>query len=318
MLSAPFNSRSKNIVIKTVVILELALRNVEREIFAADFVIATDDAALEDAPEPLNRVGMDCTDYMLTLAVIDNAVRVGMAELVIRIVGVGAKQTDLVRNDFADKILDCRLVRTHDNTSNDVTLALHRADHRSFKSVVAAPSRSAALIPMAVFVLSADICFVDFDNAAKLHFRFNQSGADLVAHAPSGFVRTEAHETHDLERGHSLFARQHQVSDFEPVSQRLVSVFEDGPGNAGEPITLRRTGPTLPVEWLVARGVIKVRIATTWANDALGPPTGHQIPLASCLVPKREHDLELSAGELVDGFRTFHGSLPTMDGYCHV
>ena len=57
------NRRAENIVVMAIIVPELELRNIEREIFAADLVIATDDAALEDAPETFNRVGVHRTDY---------------------------------------------------------------------------------------------------------------------------------------------------------------------------------------------------------------------------------------------------------------
>ena len=70
--------------LETVVIFKLTFRNVQRQIFAAHLVVAANDAALEDAPEALNRIGMDCADNVLPSAVIDNAVRVGVAKIFIR------------------------------------------------------------------------------------------------------------------------------------------------------------------------------------------------------------------------------------------
>ena len=59
-----------------VIIAELKFRDVQRQIFAADLVIAADDAALNDRPEAFNRVGVDRADDVLPDAVIDNAVRI--------------------------------------------------------------------------------------------------------------------------------------------------------------------------------------------------------------------------------------------------
>ena len=53
------NRRSKNIAVEAIVISELKLRDVQRQIFAADLVITAHDAALEDAPEAFNRIGVD-------------------------------------------------------------------------------------------------------------------------------------------------------------------------------------------------------------------------------------------------------------------
>ena len=57
--------RSENVGVLAVIVSELKLRNIERQIFAADLVIATDDTALNQRPEVLNCVGMDRTDYVL-------------------------------------------------------------------------------------------------------------------------------------------------------------------------------------------------------------------------------------------------------------
>ncbi len=54
--STSLNRGSENIVVEPIVIFELAFRNVERQIFGADFVIAANNAALEDRPKAFNRV----------------------------------------------------------------------------------------------------------------------------------------------------------------------------------------------------------------------------------------------------------------------
>ena len=59
---------------------------------------------------------------------------------------------------------------------------------------------------------------------------------DAVAHIPSGLVGAEARDVHDLKRAHPLHAGQHQVDDTEPVTERLVLVLEDRPGDVGEAV----------------------------------------------------------------------------------
>ena len=56
--STSLNRRAENIIIETVVISELKFRDVQRQIFAADFVEASDDAALEA------RVKLDTNDRL--------------------------------------------------------------------------------------------------------------------------------------------------------------------------------------------------------------------------------------------------------------
>lgn len=90
----------------------------------------------------------------------------------------------------------------------------------------------------------------------------------------------------------------------------------DRSGNMGEPIVVRRAFLTLPMPF-ARREVINGRIATAPTADALMPAAGDQIGPTSIFV--REHPLELSGGQLMNGFRSSsHDTPPTMEGYCHV
>ena len=50
---------AEDVGVVAVVVAELELGDVERQIFGADFVECADNAALEDRPEAFNRVGVD-------------------------------------------------------------------------------------------------------------------------------------------------------------------------------------------------------------------------------------------------------------------
>ena len=68
-----------------VIVAKLELCNVERQIFAADLVIAANDAALHQRPEAFNRVRMDGTDDavfddVLARAVVDDTVPILAAD----------------------------------------------------------------------------------------------------------------------------------------------------------------------------------------------------------------------------------------------
>jgi hypothetical protein len=66
--------RTKDVRIGAVIIAELKLRDVQRQIFFADFVKAAHDPAFQDRPKAFDRVGVDGADDVLPLGVIDNAV----------------------------------------------------------------------------------------------------------------------------------------------------------------------------------------------------------------------------------------------------
>ncbi len=292
------NRRSENVRVPPVVIAELELRDVQRHVFAADFVEAADDAALEDRPEAFNRIGVDCSDDILPSGMVYCAVLEagqGLVDLAL----VGREQADLVRDNLTDEALRGFLGDVSEDAGHHSSLAADRADNRSLGRwrVFASP---AALADVLVLILPADESLIDLDNAAELfHIALDQCDADTVAHVPSGFVGAEAHRAHDLQRAHSLLAGEHHVSDAIPVPEGLVGVLEYGSGNDRKPITLRRTGPALPVERLVGRGVVQLDIATTGAMDALRPSAGHQIGFTGFLVGK--HRLELGDGQLMNG-----------------
>ena len=121
--SAPLNRRSENICIKAVVILELGLRNVERQIFAAHLVVAPNDAALEDAPEAFNGLCIHCADDILMLGMVNSAGREAKAEVPVTNPLIGANQTNFVRHCFIDEILQCLLLHGRNRASDHVTLA---------------------------------------------------------------------------------------------------------------------------------------------------------------------------------------------------
>ena len=60
--------RAEDIGVMAVVVLELGLGNVQRQILGADLVIAANDGALEQAPEALNRVRVDCPDMVISFS----------------------------------------------------------------------------------------------------------------------------------------------------------------------------------------------------------------------------------------------------------
>jgi hypothetical protein len=312
----PANCRSEDVGVVPIVISELKFRDVQREIFAAYLVITAHNAALNQRPEALNRVGVDRADNVLAKLVIDNAVTVSVAgEIAVAGIGVGAEQADFVGNGFSYEILDRCHVGAENHAGNDVTLASDRADNRRLKRIVTATARAASLVQMTVFIFPADVGFVYFDDAAELLDVLDQRGADFVTHQPRGFVGTEAHVAHDLQCAHAFLAGQHQVNDFEPVAERLVGVLEDSPGDMGEPITVRGTLFALPMP-LARFEVIDFGIAAARAMHAIWPSTGDQIGFAGFLV--REGFVKLSGGHLRNGLRASgHGFPLSVGGYCH-
>jgi hypothetical protein len=309
------NCRAEDIGIVPIVVAELKLRDVQRQVFLADLVIAADDAALNQRPKTLDCIGVNRADNVLARLVVNDAVIVAVVQAVVAGIVIRAEQTDAIGNSFVDEFLDRFAVSVGNDAGDYVALAPYRTDDWRFEFIRSAPARAAFLVPMTVLVFAANVGFVHFDDAAELLHILDKRGADFVAHQPSGFVGTEAHVAHDLQSAHAYFAGQHEVNDFEPVAERLVGVLEDRPGNMGEAIAVRRAFLALPVPF-AGRQVVDSGIAATRAADAFGPATGDQIAFAGFLVG--EHRFELGGAQLMDWLGAAgHRALPRIEGYCH-
>ena len=76
---ASADRRSENVGVMPIIITELKLGDIQRQIFAADFVVTANNAALQDRPKAFDCIGVNCADDMLTDAVIDNTVRISLS-----------------------------------------------------------------------------------------------------------------------------------------------------------------------------------------------------------------------------------------------
>ncbi len=95
---------------------------------------------------------------------------------------------------FADERGESIGRHVRDNASDHVALATDCADDWRLAGTDSSRSTAAtALIPMPVLGQAADESFIDFHNSAKLLDILHESGPDLVAHEPSGFIGTEPH-----------------------------------------------------------------------------------------------------------------------------
>jgi len=165
----------------------------------------------------------------------------------------------------------------------------------------------------------ADESFIDFDNAAELVDVLHKRCSDFMAHEPSGFIGTEAHITIKLQSAHAFLANEHQMNDTIPIAKRFIRVFENRAGDKGEPIAIRSARPTLPMEGLVRRSVIKIGIAATRAMDAIRPAARNKVRATCGLI--WEQFFELDRRKLMDWLWLLcsgHEVLPAMEGEWHV
>jgi hypothetical protein len=302
---AAADHRAEDVGIFAVIISELKLSDVQRHVFGADFVECADYAAFEDRPEAFNRVGVDRADNVLMFAMVHRANRIFLFQSLVSAPIVHRQQANFVRHNFAHENLGGSGGNVFQNAGDHVALALHRSNDRSFASGEATTT-AALFVPMSPLVLSANVGFINFNNAAEFCCWLNHRGADFVAHAMRCAVRAEAKLALDLKRANSLFAGRHQVHDLEPVAQRLVGVLKDRSGDDGEPIahrTARSALRALPVP-LARRQVIDGGIATTRAAHAFRPAARFQISLGRIVIAEWKARFKFAFRHLMNWLRT--------------
>lgn len=321
MILASRNRRSKDVPIEPIIVPELKLSDIQWHIFAADLMKATDDAALNDGPEAFDRLGVDCTDDILLFCMVNNGVRIFLAQMLIAYPLVGAKQADLVRDGLMHECFKSSGAHIIDDTSDYIALAPDSANNRDFtRANAAGTATSTTLVLVAVFSQTTDESFINLNDAAKFFRIFDKCNADFMAHHPSGFIGAEAHIAHDLQGTHAFLAGQHEVSNAKPVTEWLVRIFEDRSSNMGKPIACRAAWgalSTLPMP-LSGRQIIHSGITAARAANTLWPSSGNEVGSTGIFVG--EHFLELSGCQLGDrlGLLPIHSHIPPIEEYCHV
>jgi hypothetical protein len=306
-LSASFNRLAEDVLVQPVVVAELELGDVQREILLADLVERADDAALDEGPEAFDRVRVDRADDVLALGMVDRRMLDAVRQVVVGASVIVREEAYLVRDGFADEVSKRLAVRAGDHASNYVPLALDCADHDRL-ALAARPVMPIAAV--AVLVLAADVGFVNLDDAHQLaKFLVREPGADAMAHEPSGSVGAEAHHAVDLEGANPFLAGEHQENDAEPLAQRLIRVLEDRAGDVREAVIGPRWGAHVAEPIPRHRAMaFDLDIAATRASDASRPAVPDEISAASILVRERRFPLgESHLTDLLGLFGASHG-----------
>jgi hypothetical protein len=280
--SASCNHFFENIGIVSVIVTERKFREIEREIFLADMVKASHDAALEQAPEAINAPGMNQPAHVLTLTMLYRFVVVVTIKQTIAGMLIGSDKRNLLVYRLANEAIKRTGVGAFDHLANNVPLARDRANDGDFTSGSA--SDIAALESVFVFFFSADIGFIDLNHAKKLYniFILHRS-ADSVAHIPCRPVVTASDLPMNLKGTDSFLALRHQVNDLEPSPKRIVGILEHGPTDNREAIAVFTTAIFVlakPMEGTRFERVYLFAVAA-WTTNAIGPAQLFQILLAS-------------------------------------
>lgn len=314
--SASCYGRAKDVLVRPIVVPKLKLGHIEGQIFFADLMKRSHYTTLEDRPEAFDGVGMYCANHVLPLRVVNDLVGIFFMQLAVAHPLIGDQQADVIRHSFIHKAGQGFGFHVGNDASHHTTLALYRSGHNSLpRSCSPCFAVPVAVVPILSF--AADKGFVHFHDPAKLgSVTSGHSHSDSVAHVPSRFVGPEAHVAADLQGAHALLARQHQVSDFEPIQQRFIRVLEDRSANVREPI--RRHGRTL-VALPVPRVIFElgwIGLATTWTRHTFRPTLTDKVLAASVLIWKRFS--ELWNGQLMQKFLSGHDRVSnSMIGVSH-
>src|ERR1700730_17549874 len=243
-VSATCYRRAEDVRIVTVVIAPFEFRNIQRQIFAANFVEAAHNTAFQQRPEAVDCLSVHRAVNILASAMPNSTV---FLQFAISWIIVSRDQANFFRDRFANEAVQGFCIGMCDNARHHIALAFDGADH----GVLALSAGSwRALIPMPVFVFAANISFINFDDTHELaEFRFGEPSADAVTHIEGGRIGTEAKHPMHLQCGYALLAGQHKIDDLEPSPHRDIGVFKERSDKHGEAITEWGTLPALPMEW---------------------------------------------------------------------
>jgi hypothetical protein len=296
--SASSYSRPEDVRVLAIVVAELKLIQVQRQIFLAHVVISADYAALQKRPERFQIVGMHFAAHVFMRLVIDVLMRKSLIQLLIASGLIRGNERNLIRYRVADESAHGIHRSIFDDCADHVALTAYRSDDRSLAGW-SAPWLF--LVPVAVAVQAADVSLVYFDNAHELtEIRIGQTGAQAVTHKPRRAIRAGADHAMDLQRTDALLAGQHQVQNLKPYEQLVIRVLEDGSDEHREPIGSVATFFANPVE-CASLECVDLLVAAARATDGLRPAARDQIRLTSGFV--REQAVKLRKRHLTRNFR---------------
>ena len=226
--SSPRYRLAEDIGFAAVVVAELKLSQIQRQILLAELMVIPNHATLQQCPKAFDVVGMDFAAHVLMRLVVNSIVRESLREFLIARAFVRRDQIDFLRNHLADESAHGLHRSIFDDLTDHATLARDRAYDGG---LVERAATALLLIPVPVFVLAADVSLIDFDDTHQLlKLRVFHRSAQPHAHVPSRSVRSRSDHPMDLQSAHAFLAGQHEVQNLEPSEQRLLSFLKDGSG----------------------------------------------------------------------------------------
>jgi hypothetical protein len=284
----------KDVMILAVVMAKLELGKIERQIFLADMVVGSDDSALQKRPERIDILGMNLAAHILALTMRDGFMAITVFQHAIAWMLVGCDQINFVADCTSDERIESLHIGVLDHPADDVSLTRNSADDWNLASR-ASGVRPDSLAQMFILLFSADIGFVNFDDAHKLaKIWIIHRSAQAMAHIPSRAVVAASYLALDLKCADSLFGVEHLPEHFKPSLQRIVCVLEDSSRDYRESISVAlaaRFVRALPFPRL-SDLVDVIRFAAARASNLAVRPTAlHQELPASIVRWEGRHQL---------------------------
>src|SRR5574337_888837 len=304
--SALLDRRAKDVRIPAVIVPELKLCDIPREVLAADFMERPDDTTLEDRPEAFNVVGVNVPMHVISIPVIDHPVRERLVKLPVAQVFIGRDQADPVRYRLTHKLIECVRGGVLNHPSDDVPFALDRPDYDFLARPACPPEVSApAFSPVLVLGFPPDKGFVNLNIADQFaESLFSQASAYPMAHTPGGAIGTHSDHAIHLEGTNALLADQHPVHDREPRFERVIRGLQDRRRQDRKTVT--RAWSRAAIALPVPRASNKLRhlvVVTTRAANTMGPAVRHQVRFACVLI--RKPRLKFPNGHLMNRWFSF-------------
>lgn len=274
---------SKDVVIVPIVESELEFREVERQIFLADVMVRPNYPALQQAPERFDIVRVDLAAHVFARAVSDDFVWKEMSQIAVSAPFIRCDQIDFLGHGLFDEPAQGVSGRVFDDLADYIALARDRADDGRLAGVGCATAAILlAILPMPVFLLAADVDFVNFDDPHEpFELWVFHRGSQPMAHIPSGLVCAAADLTLNLKRADTFLAVQDLPENLEPRLERVLGILENRAADDTEAVVL--AGFTEPVEGPRVE-LVNAGVAATRATDHAVPPAMLQHELLAGIV----------------------------------
>jgi hypothetical protein len=295
--SASCYHRLEYIRILPVIVPELKLRQIQRQIFLAHLVIRANDAAFEQAPKRIQIRGMNIAAHIFALSMGDRLMGIVLFQVNITVPFVGRDQRNPIGNGLSDETINGCRIGSFNDFRDDVPLARDSANNATF-ATRASPDML-PLVAVLIFLFPADVGFIYLYFSHELsESTVTHRSTDSVAHIPSRSILTATDLPVNLKRRHALLTLGHKIDHLEPSPKRVVGILENCLGDYREPIAIFTTAIGIlagPVKRAGFESVYFFPLAATRAFNAIGPAESHKVRFA-----------------ILFGFKTLHH-----DGQCH-